>query len=90
MRETKKNVGEKDRLRERKKIPLFFLRKNYCAELSMELSIESLAGEAKKASYVLARVSSSEKNSALERIKQVLLDQRDSILDANRIDMEVL
>ncbi|MDY0387795.1 MAG: glutamate-5-semialdehyde dehydrogenase [Methanolobus sp.] len=54
----------------------------------MVLEIEEKVIEAKKASIILASVSTKIKNAALEAMAQALDDNRDEILEANRKDVE--
>nr|WP_321497496.1 glutamate-5-semialdehyde dehydrogenase [uncultured Methanolobus sp.] len=54
----------------------------------MVLEIEEKVIEAKKASIILASVSTDTKNAALEAMAQALDDNRDKILEANQKDIE--
>jgi glutamate-5-semialdehyde dehydrogenase len=54
----------------------------------MVLEIEEKVIEAKKASIILASVSTDTKNTALEAMAQALDDNRDKILEANQKDIE--
>ncbi|MEZ5336464.1 MAG: hypothetical protein R2741_15220 [Methanolobus sp.] len=54
----------------------------------MVLEIEEKVIEAKKASIILASVSTDTKNEALEAMAQALDDNRDKILEANQKDIE--
>jgi glutamate-5-semialdehyde dehydrogenase len=54
----------------------------------MVLEIEEKVIEAKKASIILASVSTDTKNAALEAMAQALDDNRDKILEANKKDIE--
>lgn len=54
----------------------------------MVLEIEEKVIEAKKASIILASVSTDTKNEALEAMAQTLDDNRDKILEANQKDIE--
>ena len=57
---------------------------------SNEQEEQVLAKQAKKASLVLGALSLEQRNLALEKIYDVLIQNKDEILEANRKDMEVL
>lgn len=58
--------------------------------LSIENKETILAKQAKQASLILGALSLSERNSALLQIYNTLLTKQNEILNANKLDMQVL
>lgn len=50
--------------------------------------VKSIGKEAKVASYKMAKAKTSQKNEALKLMAQALVEKRDAILEANRLDLE--
>jgi len=48
-----------------------------------------LAKQAKQASLILGAVSLNDRNAALQKIYDVLMEKQDEILEANKLDMQV-
>lgn len=52
------------------------------------MNLEQIGAQAKQASYQLAALSTEQKNQALQMVSSSVLENREAILEANRIDME--